>query len=43
MMITQYYSKWRRKWCLFKDSFGSPYTPNESEIQEMIKFGYKLK
>ena len=41
--ITQLFSKWRKEWVYFSDSFGNKYTPNESEINEMKKFYYKLR
>lgn len=41
--ITQYYSKWRKCWVNFENSFGVPYKPNKEEIKKMKEFHYKLR
>jgi len=40
---TQYYSKWRKCWVDFVNRFGNRYHPNEEEIKELKKHGYKLR
>ena len=40
---TQYFSKWRGCWVFFTDSLGNKYTPNTAEVNEFLKFNYKIK
>lgn len=41
--MTEYYSKWRKQWVEFTDSFGNKRTPNQQEVKELLKYNYKLR
>ena len=41
--ITQYFSKHRKEWVEFKDRHGYSYKPNKAEIEEYLKYNYKLR
>jgi len=41
--ITEYYSKWKKEWVKFTDSFGNYRIPNSVEIKELKKYNYQLR